>query len=64
MTTDEITVDGYYMIVGIAHHEHKQGWNFVTLSDGYRLSEATWEPMSALIQTHGTINPILRSYIR
>ena len=36
---------------------------FLTLWDGYGLSEATWEPMSAFIQPGGSINPIFRSYL-
>ena len=41
----------------------KQGWKFLTLWDGYGLSEATWEPMSAFIQPDGSINPIFRTYL-
>ena len=63
MTADEMAVDGYYVVAGIAHHEYKQGWKFLTLWDGYGLYEATWEPMSAFIQPDGTINPIFRSYL-
>ena len=36
---------------------------FLTLWDGYGLSEATWEPMSAFIHPDGSINPISRSYL-
>ena len=36
---------------------------FLTLWDGYGLSEATWEPMSAFIQPEGSINPIFRTYL-
>ena len=48
---------------GIARHQYKQVWKFLTLWDSYGLSEATWEPMSAFIQLDGTINPIFRSYL-
>ena len=51
------------MVASIACHEYKQGWKFLTLWDGYGLSEATWEPMSAFIQPDGSINPIFCSYL-
>ena len=63
MTADEMAVDGYYVVAGIARREYKQGWKFLTLLDGYGLSEATWEPMSAFIQSDGSNHPIFRSYL-
>ena len=62
-TADGIPVNGYYVVVGIARHKFKQGWNFLTLWDGYGLSEATSEPMSACIQPDGSVNPIFCSYL-
>ena len=41
MTAHEMAVDGYYGVSGIARHEYKQGWEFLTLRDGYGPSEAT-----------------------
>ena len=63
MTANEMAVDGYYVVAGIARHEYKQGWKFLTLWDGYGLSEASWETMSAFIQPKGSINPIFCSYL-
>ena len=35
MTADEMAVDGYYVVAGIARHQylhkHKKGWKFLTL---------------------------------
>ena len=63
MTADEMAIDGYYVVAGIARHEYKQGLKFLTLWDGYGLSEATREPMSAFIQPDGSIDPSFRSYL-
>ena len=64
MTADEMAVDAYYVVAGIARHKYTQGWKFLTMWDGYGLSEATWEPMSAVIQPDGSINPVFRSYLK
>ena len=58
-----MAVDGYYVLAGIARHEYKQGWKFLTLWDCFGLSEVAWEPMSAFIQPDGSINPIFRSHL-
>ena len=58
-----MTVDGYYVVAGIARHEYKKGWKFLILWDGDGLSEATRESMSAFIQPDGSINPIFRSQL-
>ena len=63
LTADEIAVHGYYVVACIARHEYKQGWKFLALWDGYRLSEATWESMSAFIQPDQSINPIFCSHL-
>ena len=63
MIADEMAFDGYCVVAGIARHEYKHGWKFLTQWDGYGLSKATWEPMSAVIHPDGTINPIFCSYL-
>ena len=63
MTADEMAVDGYYVVAGIARHEYEQGWKFLNLWAGFGLSEATWEPMSAFIQPDWSINPTFRCYL-
>ena len=62
MTADEMAIDGYYVVAGIARHQYKQGWKFLTLWRGYGLSDGTWEPISAFTQRDRSINPIFRSY--
>ena len=63
MTADEMAVDGYYVVAGIARQEWKQGSKFFTLFDEYGLSETSWERMSAFLQPEGSINPIFHSYL-
>ena len=43
MTAHAMAVHGYYAVAGIPRQEYEQGWNVLTLWDGYGLSEATWE---------------------
>ena len=57
MTAEEMAVDGYNVEAGIARHDYKQGWEFVTLWGCYGGSEATWEPMSASSNLTGPSTP-------
>ena len=63
MTADEMAVDGYYVVGGIARHEHKQGWKFLTLWDSYGLPEASWEPVLTFLRPDGNIHVIFSSYL-
>ena len=63
MTAEEMAVDGYYVVAGIACHEYEQGWKLVTLRERAGVSEATPEPMSVFIQPDGGINPFFCSYL-
>ena len=38
MTTDEMVVDGYYVLIGIVSHKYKQGWKFLTMWERYWIS--------------------------
>ena len=58
MTADEMAVNGFYVVAGIARHEYKQGWRFLTLRNRYGLSEANLGPMSAFIQRDVSIKAI------
>ena len=57
MTADEMAVDGYYVVAGIARHEYKRGLKFLTLWDGYGLSEVTWDPCLPLYCQMGLSTP-------
>ena len=61
ITAKEMAVKGYYVVAGIARQENKEGWKFLTLWEGYGVSEATWEPMSAFVHPDDGIN--CRSYL-
>ena len=63
MTAQEMAVDKYYVVACITRLEYKQGWKFFTLWNGYGVFEAIPEPMSALIQPDGGINPVFCSYL-
>ena len=58
MSAEEMAVDGYYVFACIARHEYKHGRKLLTLLEGYVVSEATCEPMSAFIQPDGGVNPV------
>ena len=58
-----MAVDGNCAVAGIARQTYKQGWNFLSLWEGFGVWEATWEPMSAFIQPDGGIHPVFRSYL-
>ena len=60
MVTEFITT---WLQVLLTTSINRAGSYFLTLWDGYGLSEATWEPMSAFIQPDGSINPIFGSYL-
>ena len=36
-----------------------RGWRFLTLWEGFRVEEATWEPLSAFVLPEGRLNSVL-----
>ena len=49
MTAKEMAVNGYYGVACMARHAYERGGKFLTLREGYEVSEATWEPIPASI---------------
>ena len=45
MTADETALDSFYVFARIARDAYEQSSQFLTLGEGYGLSNATWEPM-------------------
>ena len=39
---------GVYNVARIVKHKFQQGWKFLVVWEGFPVSAATWEPMSAL----------------
>ena len=57
MTAEEMAVDGYYVVAGISRHEYKQVWKFLTLWEGYGVSEATRDPCLPSFSATEVSNP-------
>ena len=43
----------------VLRHPYRQGWRFLTLWEGFRVEEATWEPFSAFVLPGGPLNTVL-----
>ena len=63
MRWQSMVITWLQVLLATSSDEYEQGWKFLTLWDGYGLSEATWEPTSAFIQPDGSIDPIFCSYL-
>ena len=44
MHAEEMAKEGFYLVKLVIRHRYRQGWRFLTLSEGFGVEEATWEP--------------------
>ena len=56
MNAEEMAKEGFYLVKSILRHRYRQGWRLLTLFEGYRVREATWEPFSAFVLPRGRLN--------
>ena len=47
----------------VIQHRYRQRWRFLTLSEGFGVEEATWEPFSAFVLHEGRLNSVLVDYL-
>ena len=50
MNAEEMTKEGFYLVKSVLRHRYRQGWQFLTLWEGFGVKEATWEHFSALVK--------------
>ena len=62
MNAEEIAKEGFYLVKSVIRHRYRQGWRFLTLWEGFRVEEATWEPFSAFVLPEGRLNSVLVDY--
>ena len=48
MNAEEMANEGFYLVKSVIRHRYRQGWHFVTLWEGFRVEEDTWDPFPAL----------------
>ena len=63
MNAEEIAKEGLYLVKSVIQHRYCQGWRFLTLWEGFRVEEATWEPFSAFVLPEGPRNSVLVDYL-
>ena len=62
MNAEEMAKEGFYLVKSVLRHCYRQGWRF-TLWEGFRVKEATWEPLSAFVLPEGRLNSVLVDYL-
>ena len=63
MNAEEMAKEGFYLVKSVLRHRYRQGWLFLTLSEGFRVKEATWEPFSAFVLPEGRLNSVLVDHL-
>ena len=63
MNAEEMAKEGFYLVKSVLRHRYRQGWRFLTLSEGFGVEEATWEPFSAFVLPVGRLNSVLVDYL-
>ena len=63
MNAGETAKEGFYLVKSVIRHCYRQGWRFLTLWEGFRVEEATWEPFSAFVLPEGRLNSVAVDYL-
>ena len=63
MNAEEMAKEGFYLVKSVIRHRYHQGWRFLTLWEGFRVEEATWEPFSAFVLPEGRLNSVLVDWV-
>ena len=63
MNAEEMAKEGFYLVKSVIGHRYRQAWRFLTLWEGFRVEEATWEPFSAFVLPEGPRNSVLVDYL-
>ena len=63
MNDQKMAKEGFYLVKSIIGHCYRQGWQFLTLWEGFGGEEATWEPFSPFVLPEGHLNSELVDYL-
>ena len=63
MNAEEMAKEGFDLVKSVIGHRYRQGWRFLTLWEGFRVEEATWEPFSAFVLPEGRLNSVPVEYL-
>ena len=59
MNAEEMAKEAFYLVKVVIRHRYRRGWHFLTLLEGFRIEEATWEPFSAFVPPEGHLYSVL-----
>ena len=63
MNAEEMVKEGLHLVKSVIRSPYRQGWRFLTLWEGFKVEEATWEPFSAIVPPGGRLNSVLVDYL-